>query len=346
MLAAAIASWQLLRRAPGRVPPPDGADLADAMRIIRAQDRGAATMALMGDKSFLFSASRTAFLMYARRGRSWVALHDPVGPRAEWAELIWRFVELADAHDGRVVFYQIRPDSLPLYLDAGLKLLKVGEEAIVPLDPFGLEGGRRSNLRYAIKRGERDGLDFEMVQDRTATAFAPILKAISAEWLAGQRRREKGFSVATLAPAYLATQAVALVRQNGRPVAFATIMTTERLGEAAVGVMRHTPGASAHAMEFLFTRMALHLKQAGFQTLSLGMAPLAGLSPTPLASFWHHIGSLLWQHGGRFYNFQGLRTFKNKFTPRWEPRYLAASGTVGPFVALADIAVLTGRGRA
>ena len=86
-------------------------------------------LALMGDKSFLFSQSGKSFLMYAKRGRSWVALFDPVGPQEEWSELVWRFVELADAHSGRAAFYQVRPDTLPVYLDAGLRVVKVGEEA-------------------------------------------------------------------------------------------------------------------------------------------------------------------------------------------------------------------------
>ncbi len=47
-------------------------------------------------------------------------------------------------------------------------------------------------------------------------------------------------------------------------------------------------------------------------------------------------------HGGAVYDFQGLRRFKNKFAPHWEPRYLAATGTVGPFVVLADVVALTG----
>ena len=67
-----------------------------------------------------------------------MALYDPVGPREEWPELIWRFVEQADAYGGRAAFYQVRSDSLPLYLDAGLKIMKLGEEALVPLAGFDL----------------------------------------------------------------------------------------------------------------------------------------------------------------------------------------------------------------
>ncbi|CAH2601087.1 putative membrane protein [Rhodovastum atsumiense] len=343
--ATGLALWVLLRGASARAVPPSAQDLLDAAQIIRTQERSSALLALMGDKSFLFSASRRAFLMYACRGRSWIALYDPVGPREEWAELIWRFVELADSQDGRVAFYQVRPENLPLYLDAGLRLIKLGEEAVIRLDDFTLQGGQRSHLRYALRRGERDGLTFELVPEAAVPEIAPMLARISDAWLKTQQTREKGFSVAAFGPAYLAAQSVALVRQHGAPVAFVTVMATGHGGEATIGIMRHTPDASAYAMEFLFTRLALHLKEHGFHALSLGMAPLAGLAPTPLASSWHHLASLLWQHGGRLYNFQGLRAFKNKFAPSWEPRYLAASGTIGPYLALADVTMLTGAGR-
>ncbi|MEI9982863.1 MAG: phosphatidylglycerol lysyltransferase domain-containing protein [Aliidongia sp.] len=157
LLAAAASLWQLLRPAAGRVAPPDADTLARAAAVISGQERAEAMLGLMGDKSFLFSASGQALLMYAKRGRSWVALFDPIGPRAEWAELIWRFIELADEHGGRAAFYQVRSDSLPLYLDAGLKVMKLGEEARLALDAFDLKGGQRSGLRYALKRGERGG---------------------------------------------------------------------------------------------------------------------------------------------------------------------------------------------
>ena len=94
----------------------------------------------MGDKSLLFSANGDAFLMYRKRGRSWVALFGPIGNPAAHSELVWRFVELARRHGGRAVFYEVPGESLSIYADAGLSAFKLGEEARVRLDAFDLKG--------------------------------------------------------------------------------------------------------------------------------------------------------------------------------------------------------------
>jgi phosphatidylglycerol lysyltransferase len=86
----------------------------------------------------------------------------------------------------------------------------------------------------------------------------------------------------------------------------------------------------------------LHLKCAGYRHLSLGIAPFSGVRPMPLGSPLHQLGSLVWRFGGRFYNFQGLRAFKGKFQPRWEPRYLAVSGWASAVLTLLDLSILAG----
>ncbi|CAB3750622.1 bifunctional lysylphosphatidylglycerol flippase/synthetase MprF [Paraburkholderia humisilvae] len=345
LFAAALACWQLLRPAAGRFEKPAEADLIEAAGVVRAQERSDAVLAMMGDKSFLFSESRNAFLMYAKRGRTWAALHDPVGPRSEWPALIQRFVALAHAHGGRAAFYQVRADALPLYLDAGLTLMKLGEEAHIALPAFELKGSHRAHLRYALKRGERDGFSIEVIEPARIPDTLAVLREISDAWLASRVTREKSFSVAAFTASYLAAQSVMLLSQHGKPLAFVTFMTTDLNTEATVGVMRHLPGASPYAMEYLFTQLALHLKSAGFRSLSLGVAPLSGMRPTPLASPWHRGAALAWRFGGWFYNFRGLRGFKDKFQPRWEPRYLAASGSMSVFLTLADLSRLAGGAR-
>ena len=103
---------------------------------------------------------------------------------------------------------------------------------------------------------------------------------------------------------------------------------------------RRKPGG----MEHLFACLSLAMQDMVFAMLSLGPELLAGLRPTPLSSRWHRLANLIWKHGERLYNFQGLHTLKSEFNPRREPRHFAASGAVGPFVALAELTALIGAG--
>jgi phosphatidylglycerol lysyltransferase len=78
--------------------------------------------------------------------------------------------------------------------------------------------------------------------------------------------------------------------------------------------------------------------------MSLGMAPLSGLDGTALAPRWHRFGGLLYRHGEHFYNFRGLRAYKEKFDPRWEPRYLATPAGLALPRILANVAALISGG--
>ena len=91
-------------------------------------------------------------------------------------------------------------------------------------------------------------------------------------------------------------------------------------------------------------RDRLYFKAQGVERFGLGMAPLSGMARHPLAPFWHRGGRMLFAHGENFYNFRGLRAFKEKFDPQWEARYLASPGGLAPLFLLADIAALISGG--
>lgn len=337
--------WQLFRREPGETTFPTQEELTRAAEIIRAQPAADAVLALMGDKSLLFSPSGKAFIMYAKQGRSWVALSDPVGAQQEWPELIWRFIEMADAHGGRAAFYKTRPQTLPLYLDAGLRAYKLGEEAYVSLPEFSLKGSRRANLRHGVTRGEREGLSFEIVPPEGVPAILEELRAISDEWLRNQNAREKGFSLGAFEDRYIASQPVAVVRREGAILAFATLMCPDVLRiEASVDLMRYRSNVPPGTMDFLFGKVILHFQAEGYQRFGLGMAPMSGMVEHQLAPRWHRFGRMMFRHGARFYNFRGLRSFKDKFEPVWEARYLLARGGFAPLFTLTDVAALIGGG--
>ena len=330
LAAFGIGLWQLLRGSSGAPSAPSKDEIDRAARILDTQPAADAGLVLMGDKRLLFSQSGNAFVMYGQQGRSWISLFDPVGERAEWSELIWRFIELADEYGGRPAFYQIRPEGLPLYLDAGLRAFKLGEYAYVPLPEFSLKGSRRANLRQAINRAEREGLEFTVLPAEDVRGIVTEMQSVSEAWLAHHRAREKGFSLGAFDAAYVQRQPAALVRQNGRLVAFANVLCTMAKVEASIDMMRHVADAPSCTMEFLFGKLLLNLQADGYQRFGLGMAPMSGMASHELAPRWHRLGRWVFDHGEAFYNFRGLRSFKEKFDPLWEPRYLAAPGTLAP----------------
>ncbi|MES2885373.1 MAG: bifunctional lysylphosphatidylglycerol flippase/synthetase MprF [Pseudomonadota bacterium] len=344
LIGFGFALWQAFRPASGEAEPALPEELSRAYDIIQRQPRADAMLALTGDKSLMFSATGNSFLMYGKRGRTWAALFDPIGPEHEWPELIWRFVEHAHDHGGRACFYQASSRSIPLYLDVGLMAHKLGEYAMVPLKDFSVQGSKRAHLRQAISKGERDGLSFEVLPAYAASDLLPELERVSNAWLAEHATREKGFSLGTFDPKYLACTPIAVVRKDGKPVAFANLMATPQQSEATIDLMRYTPDAPKGVMDYLFVKVMLHCQADGYAQFGLGMAPMSGMSTHHKAPHWQRLGRLIYSHGENFYNFRGLRAFKQKFDPVWEPRYLCAEGGIQPLIVFTDIATLVSGG--
>lgn len=334
----------LLRPTQARPRPPNAEDMELVRLILRDAGRPDANVALLGDKALLFNEAKTAFIMYAVRGRSFIAMGDPVGPAEEIPELVWRFREMCDHFGGRPAFYQVSAETLPYYLDVGLAPIKVGEEARVMLEDFSLDQPERKDLRYALRRGERDGLTFQMVPQSETGAVMDDLRQVSDAWLATRNTAEKRFSVGAFDPEYIGEFDVAVVRVNGRITAFANLWKAASGHCGAIDVMRFDPDASPYMMEFLLTNLLLWCKEHGLEWLGLGMAPLSGLAGRDLAPLWQRLGAVIFQAGERFYNFRGLRLFKDKFRPTWEPRYLVCQGGMTPLRIFSDTAALIAGG--
>jgi len=344
LVLAAFAFARLLRPAPPVAPVASSEDLERAAPLVAASPRAQAHLALVGDKRLLFHESGAGFLMYGVRRRSWIAMGDPVGSPDVARELAWQFRELADRHAGTAAFYEVGAENLPVYLDLGLQLRKLGEEARVPLAGFGLEGGARKGLRQTQSRMLREGCRFEVIGPESVAGCMDELRAVSDAWLRSKKTREKRFSIGYFDPAYLARGPLALVRREQRVVAFANLWLPSEREELSIDLMRQLDDAPSGVMEFLFTELMLWGSAQGYRWFSLGMAPLSGFEHHRLAPLWNRLGALLFRHGEQFYNFQGLRAFKQKFDPVWEPRYLASRGGLSTPFVLTDVAALISGG--
>ena len=344
-LLAIAGTARLFRIVPPELPLPDEAELERVRAILAREDETTGHLALLGDKRLLFHEDGTSFVMFAVQGSSWIAMGDPVGGSERVRrELVWRLRELAEHAGGRAVFYQVAEERLGWYAEAGFSLLKLGEEARVDLATFKLEGGAHKHLRASLHRMEREGVRLVLLAPAEVRANLERLRAISDAWLATRNTREKGFSLGSFEPEYLARCEVAVVVQGERWLGFANLLLGAPGSELSIDLMRHVPDAPNGLMDFLFTGLFELARQRGYRWFSLGMAPLGGLESRTSAPVWNHIAGLVFRHGERFYNFQGLRQYKAKFDPVWRARYLAAPGGLLLPGVLVDVSALISGG--
>ena len=334
----------LFRPARNPAVTPDPCELQKAIALLQHTTVTSANLVLLGDKLLFFNADESAFIMYRTSGRCWVSMGDPVGERGEMKELVWDFREACDSYDAFPVFYQVSAEMLPYYIDLGLGLLKLGEEAIVSLSEFTLDGARGRNFRGTLNKLDRSGYTFSVRTCEEVPALLPQLRSISDEWLQSKNSREKGFSLGFFSEEYLCRTPIALVECGGRIVAFANVWTTAAREELSVDIMRHADDALNGVMDYLFVQLMLWGKAQDYRAFSFGMAPLSGLESRQRSPLWNRFGAYLFQHGENFYNFEGLRSYKDKFHPQWHPRYLASPGGLALAQVLTNVTTLISGG--
>lgn len=324
--------------------PPSETDLGTAGRIIAAQSTASAYLVYLRDKALLFDEQRRGFVMYAVEGRTWAALGDPVGPTDIHPTLIRLFLERCDDYAATPVFYEIRKQSLHQYADFGLAFVKLGEEAVVNLAAFSLEGSRGKPFRHALRHLENHGATCRMICAERVASIIDDLRAVSDDWLEHKAGGEKGFSLGFFRPDYIARFPVAIVERAGHVVAFASVWPGPGKMELSVDLMRFHHEAPNGVMEALLVYVMRWGQEQGYRSFSLGIAPLSGFERSPVAPLWTRLGAFLYSHGETFYNFQGLRAYKDKFHPTWESRYLAYPGGLMLARTLADVAAIIAGG--
>jgi phosphatidylglycerol lysyltransferase len=339
-----VALAQALRPAkPLQPPPPPAGSVVD--QLVRASDHADAALAYLGDKQFAIGPGESCALMYADQGRSRIVMADPLGDSDAAGDLLWQFVEQAQDEGMRPVFFQVSVSEMPRLVDMGFKLYKLGEEARVPLAPFTLEGSAGRKFRHARSRFQREGLTFEMWSPAEVAERLEQLSVVSDAWLNEHKAGEKSFSLGRFDPPFITRFPAAVVKDRaGRILAFATLWLTQNREELSVDLMRHVPDAPNGVMEGMFVEIMLWGQAEGYAHFNLGMAPLSGLSTHPLAPLWHQMAAMIFHKGESLYNFRGVRGYKEKFNPIWEPRYLAVPGSWSLPTALLDTTALIGGG--
>lgn len=280
---------------------------------------------LAPDKQLYAPPNADGCVSFGRSGRVNVVLGDPLGPVVPAWQVFGRFIRDARRRDRLVGVYQVSEQGRRILEDAGWRTFLVGHEAIVDLEAFDLGGPRRANLRHTITRARKGGSSvrwFPTGIDASETELRSGMASVDEAW----RRRsgpEMAYSIGRYADHDVGRVATSVaVDADGRVLAFATFRETDRAGGWVLDLLRRRRDGPPGALESCIATAATELHAAGARRLSLGLAPVGGLGG-PGAKIEERLLAAGSRAVRRWYDVAGLRFFKAKFDPCWQPRYAA-----------------------
>lgn len=327
-LTLTYAVFMLLRPVLLRGEPATSQERQRAKELVQQYGQSSlAHFALLNDKAYCFSPSGRSVIAFVPKGRGAIALGDPIGPTDDRKEAIVSFQQFCQHNDWYPAFYQTLPDDIDLYRSLGFRTLQIGEEAIIDLKAFTLQGKAGRNLRTPLNKLTKLGHEVKFYQPPISEQLLKELKAVSDEWLKMTQGSEKKFSLGWFYEDYLRECEIAVVHTSDRQIsAFANVVPEYQLNEITIDMMRRRTEVEQGTMEFLFISLFQHFKERGYDGFNLGLAALSGVGEKPKSPRLEKALRYLYEHLNTFYNFKGLHAFKEKFHPRWEPRYLIYPG--------------------
>jgi lysyl-tRNA synthetase, class II len=342
-LAAIVwVSYMLFRPlAPPRSRP--GEDEREAA-VQLVHEHGRDTLAffkLRQDAQYHFTEDGSAFLGYRVSNKVMLVSGDPVGAPEAMPELVRDACVFAEKHGLRLAALGASDALLPVYRQAGLRSLYVGDEAIVETHRFTLEGRAIRKVRQSVARLETAGysaaaLDFEQLDGQTLDE----LDRVSALWREGAV--ERGFSMAmdSLRGAHQAGSIVAAARDaEGSIRGFIHFVPSYGRPAMSLSFMRRDRSTPNGLMEFLVVKAIQLLRDRGIEEISLNFAAFGRLLDRPDGRIERMLGRVV-SLGNRFFQIESLHRFNAKFSPRWEPRYLVYERPLGlPRVGLAALRI-------
>lgn len=313
-------------------------EAARATEIVRQHARTTQDcFKLWSDKSFLFSRTGLSFVAYGVAGGCAVALGDPVGPAPETSAIVREFAEMCRENDWLCAFHQALPDFLEVYRSAGFRKMKIGDDAVVDLTRFSLEGRTMRAFRSEIRKLEKLGVEVRHHEPPVSDKAIAEAREVSDEWLTISGRRERQFTLGYFDHEYLRdTPMVTAVDAGGRMLAFTNLVPSYRPDESACDLMRRRVDAPNGIMDYLFIHVFLREKARGAARFNLSLAPMSGFQEHEEASREERAVHLFFQRLNFLFSYRGLKAYKAKFATSWEPRYVIYRNALElPRIALA-----------
>lgn len=274
------------------------------------------------DKRFWFNAEKTGFVSFKIAFDFALVLGDPVAKTLDGQkEVVVEFEEYCLKNGLRTAYYRISENNLSLYKSLEKKALPIGEEAVVNLVDFTLDGSEKKGLRNAFNKLTNLGFVFKTYEAPQNEGFLQKLKQVSDEWLEDMGVKEIVFSQGKFSSKELKNQPIFTIEDgNGKIDGFVNIIPDHVKDEASFDLMRKTTTAPNGIMDFLFVKMFEELKNRGYVSCNLGMVPLSGIDEPK--NLQERALQTAYEKIKRFSHYKSLYEFKEKFDPNWTMMYL------------------------
>jgi lysyl-tRNA synthetase, class II len=329
--------------APRALPSPTARQTASDLVRAYGEDT-LAFFKLRADKQYLFSEDRRAFVGYTIENGVLLLSGDPVGPADAFPGLLGQVRAFAEARGLKLGALGASQGLCPVYEQLGMRTIYLGDEAIVELGRFSLEGRPIRKVRQSVTRLSKAGFEAELSE---LGSLAPVtLEQIEDVVERGrQGAPERGFSMAMESlQGQHGHETLVVIARDEHGAIRGVLHFVPCYGRPAVSLsfMRRDPETPNGLTEFLVVRAIELLRERGIEELSLNFAAFAKWMHSPDRRHERVLGKLI-ALGNPFFQIESLYRFNAKFFPRWEPRFLVYEGPLG--LPRAGIAALWAEGQ-
>jgi len=277
------------------------------------------------DKLFYINQNKDALVSFKTFGEYAIVLELPVCKDIEQLpSIILEFENYCKQYGLRTLYYRVDEKDLPVFQKLKKKSVFVGQEGVIDLTQFSLEGGDRKPLRNAMNKIRKDGYVCKIVEPPVKDGIIQKLKAVSDEWLIDFEKKEEIFSGGVFAPKEIKNQLLFIIEDiEEKIVAFANIVPDFAPDEVTYDLIRKTADAPNGVMDVLIINMIEYYRNQGKKYLNLGLAPFSGIDEAK--NLTERTLKFAYKNLKQLQHFKGLRFFKEKFANRWDNKYLVYS---------------------
>ncbi|MEO5890740.1 MAG: phosphatidylglycerol lysyltransferase domain-containing protein [Ferruginibacter sp.] len=273
------------------------------------------------DKLLFFNEEREGFIAFRIANGFAIVLDEPVCSEENKVPMLQAFDIECRRLGVKSAFYRVDEDSIYYFEQLKKKKLLIGQEAVLNIQQFSLEGKDKKSLRNTLNSLAKKGFTIATYRAPLTDQQVTKLKAVSDEWLTAFNKKETTFSQGMFNEDLIREQDVlAIIDQENDPVAFLNIIPDYTPEGYTYDMIRKKVDAPGGCMDALIITAIQYGKDKKLQWLNLGLAPMSGITEpdnTP-----EKVVKFAFEKIKRFQHYQGLRDFKEKYATEWLNKYL------------------------